>query len=368
MVLPGLERSLFTFSIQHERQTWKGYERQLVIKATNLTEKAARMSRVHTSSVISGLGNFFPPGWIPAESSELYAVGLLGWDQTVWLWPVDAVARDLFASKRTPFNGNLFQRWKLIEANIVAYHSCDGTESVKHSTDLIWFSDLVSSVGAEKGIFHVLPSELFLKWTVRASGTLRQSSVKATIGQGGAYIEDGEYVGAWAVQRTKPWSFEHANMWRLFGDLKLGTSFPAWEGLHSVNFVDRWPLGRATATFHGRVMHHCYEWRSSQFPCKMQDIARSLAWSVCVIETDRRWRCLADWNGWTFRNPIVREGQSHSAGHRSTQDWSLCRKSMLFTLHQPRIRSRYIQTCCIRTFFFVRFSIFKRTLAVCMLG
>lgn len=144
MVLPGLERSLFTFSIQHERQTWKGYERQLVIKATNLTEKAARMSRVHTSSVISGLGNFFPPGWIPAESSELYAVGLLGWDQTVWLWPVDAVARDLFASKRTPFNGNLFQRWKLIEANIVAYHSCDGTESVKHSTDLIWFNDLVS--------------------------------------------------------------------------------------------------------------------------------------------------------------------------------------------------------------------------------
>lgn len=300
MVLPGLERSLFIFSIQHERQTWKGCERQLVIKATNLTEKAARMSRVHTSSVISGLGNFFPPGWIPAESSELYAVGLLGWDQTVWLWPVDAVARDLFASKRTPFNGNLFQRWKLIEANIVAYHSCDGTESVKHSTDLIWFSDLVSSVGAEKGIFHVLPSELFLKWTVRASGTLRQSSVKATIGQGGAYIEDGEYVGAWAVQRTKPWSFEHANMWRLFGDLKLGTSFPAWEGLHSVNFVDRWPLGRAMATFHGRVMHHCYEWRSSQFPCKMQDIARSLAWSVCVIETDRRWRCLADWNGWTF--------------------------------------------------------------------
>lgn len=72
------------------------------------------------------------------------------------------------------------------------------------------------------------------------------------------------------------------------------------EGLHSVNFVDRWPLGRAMATFHGRVMHHCYEWRSSQFPCKMQDIARSLAWSVCVIETDRRWRCLADWNGWTF--------------------------------------------------------------------
>lgn len=139
---------------------------------------------------------------------------------------VDAVARDLFASKRTPFNGNLFQRWKLIEANIVAYHSCDGTESVKHSTDLIWFNDLVSSVGAEKGIFHVLPSELFLKWTVRASGTLRQSSVKATIGQGGAYIEAGEYVGAWAVQRTKPWSFEHANMWRLFGDLKLGTSFP----------------------------------------------------------------------------------------------------------------------------------------------
>lgn len=215
---------------------------------------------------------------------------------------VDAVARDLFASKRTPFNGNLFQRWKLIEANIVAYHSCDGTESVKHSTDLIWFSDLVSSVGAEKGIFHVLPSELFLKWTVRASGTLRQSSVKATIGQGGAYIEAGEYVGAWAVQRTKPWSFEHANMWRLFGDLKLGTSFPAWEGLHSVNFVDRWPLGRATATFHGRVMHHCYEWRSSQFPCKMQDIARSLAWSVCVIETDRRWRCLAAWNGWTMMN------------------------------------------------------------------
>lgn len=73
MVLPGLERSLFIFSIQHERQTWKGCERQLVIKATNLTEKAARMSRVHTSSVISGLGNFFPPGWIPAESSELYA-------------------------------------------------------------------------------------------------------------------------------------------------------------------------------------------------------------------------------------------------------------------------------------------------------
>ena len=65
-----------------------------------------------------------------------------------------------------------------------------------------------------------------------------------------------------------------------------------------------------------------------------------------------------------FCNPIAREGQSHSAGHRSTQDWSLCRKSMLFTLHQPRIRSRYIQTCCIRTFFFVRFSIFKRTLAV----
>ena len=77
------------------------------------------------------------------------------------------------------------------------------------------------------------------------------------------------------------------------------------EGLHSVNFVDRWPLGRATATFHGRVMHHCYEWRSSQFPCKMQDIARSLAWSVCVIETDRRWRCLADWNGWTFLQSIA---------------------------------------------------------------
>lgn len=95
-------------------------------------------------------------------------------------------------------------------------------------------------------------------------------------------------------------------------------------------FVDRWPLGRATATFHGRVIHHCYEWRSSQFPCKMQDIARSLPWSVCVIETDRRWRCLADWNGWTFfRNPIAREGQSHSTSHRSTQDWSLCCKSYL---------------------------------------
>lgn len=108
--------------------------------------KSCENVSVHTSSVISGLGNFFPPGWIPAESSELYAVGLLGSDQTVWLWPVDAIARDLFASKHIPFNGNLFQRWKLIEANIIAYHSLyfsdffDGTESVKHSTYLIYFN------------------------------------------------------------------------------------------------------------------------------------------------------------------------------------------------------------------------------------
>ena len=90
----------------------------------------------------------------------------------------------------------------------------------------------------------------------------------------------------------------------------LGTSFRAYNTTNTEKVCIAWIL-LTGGHLEGQRQHFMGGWcitatngGAASFCARLQDIARSLAWSVCVIETDRRWRCLADWNGWTFFNFI----------------------------------------------------------------
>ena len=78
------------------------------------------------------------------------------------------------------------------------------------------------------------------------SGSLRQSSVKATIGLGGAFVEDGEY--AWALCASAPC---HAR-------LVMGSWGPILP-------TARLPFGKASATSRGKEMLSFCAWRTVGF-------------------------------------------------------------------------------------------------------
>ena len=101
------------------------------------------------------------------------------------------------------------------------------------------------------------------------SGSLRQSSVKATIGLGGAFVEDGEYAGALRACAKRP----RISVPRASGDGPMRAILPS----------ARLPRGKASETSRGKEMLSFCAWRTvhcQNLPDSQADF-QLLSWPDC---------------------------------------------------------------------------------------